>query len=296
MILYEKKIVYLSLYQDGTKRGSAGFAKISKEKDAYLMDIHIKVRAGIRDGRYSVWLAGGSREIDWGMITLQNGIGDEKRQFYVHEGFARFGEEEFAEKDICGILIRLDGEMQIAGYWQETESRLVPARELGLRAAGERMPEGIEERAETKESEEPIEIAEPKERLEGLGKTEILPEPACDDKWKQLQKCYKKIHPFGDERVFLTVEPKDFIILRAPYQRLVNNSFLLHGFYNYRHMILGPDKEIGEGDEICFYLGVPGTYFEREKMVAIMFGFEGFECDGPVEVGKFGYYMRRVEL
>ena len=96
--------------------------------------------------------------------------------------------------------------------------------------------------------------------------------------------------------MFLSVEPKDFIILRAPYQSLVNNSFLLHGFYNYRHMILGPDKEIGEGEGTCFYLGVPGTYFEREKMVAIMFGFEGFECGGPVEVGKFGYYMRKVEL
>ena len=60
-------------------------------------------------------------------------------------------------------------------------------------------------------------------------------------------------------------------------------------------MILGPDKELG-GDGNCYYLGVPGTYFEREKMVAIMFGFEGFECDGAVEIGKFGYYMRRVEL
>ncbi|MDE6186128.1 MAG: hypothetical protein K2G39_11985 [Lachnospiraceae bacterium] len=127
-------------------------------------------------------------------------------------------------------------------------------------------------------------------------KESILEEFASEDKWEQLQRCYKTVHPFGDERVFLSVEPKDFIILRAPYQRLVNNSFLLHGFYNYRHMILGPDKEIGEGDGTCFYLGVPGTYFEREKMVAIMFGFEGFECGGPVEVGKFGYYMRKVEL
>ena len=40
----------------------------------------------------------------------------------------------------------------------------------------------------------------------------------------------------------------------------------------------------------------PGAYFEREKMVAVMFGFEGFECGGAVENGKFGYYMRRVEV
>ena len=107
---------------------------------------------------------------------------------------------------------------------------------------------------------------------------------------------YPQIHPFGDERVFISIEPKDFIILQASYQKLVNNSFLLHGFYNYRYLILGPDKEMGNGSGECFYLGVPGTYFEREKMVAVMFGFEGYECAGPVELGKFGFYMRKVEL
>lgn len=116
----------------------------------------------------------------------------------------------------------------------------------------------------------------------------------AEDKWKQLGRLYSKVHPFGDEREFLTIEPKDFIILRAPYQKLVNNSFLLHGFYNYRHIILGicEEERMGSG----YYLGVPGTFYEREKMVAVMFGFEGFECKGPVETGKFGYFMRRVEL
>ena len=79
-------------------------------------------------------------------------------------------------------------------------------------------------------------------------------------------------------------------------QILINNSFLLHGFYNYRHLILGKDCRIGGGGDMCFYLGVPGVFFEREKMVAVMFGFEGFECAGPVEIGKFGYYLRSVEL
>lgn len=111
-----------------------------------------------------------------------------------------------------------------------------------------------------------------------------------EDKWEQILESYERIHPYGDERVYVKLEPKDFIILQAKYQHLVNNSFLLHGFYNYRYIILG--KEQGG-----YYLGVPGVFYEREKMVALMFGFEAFECPGgTARAGEFGYYLRKVEL
>lgn len=297
LILYEKKIVYLSLYQDGMKKASAGFVKLSREKEGYLLDIHIKNGTGILDGEYTICVAGRSREIDWGRITLQSGKAEEKKRFYVRGSFARFGEEEFEENDLCGILIHLNARQWIAGYWKDVEDFSVPAKEPELCTADERITSTkiTNENMVDENSTEEAAVNESERNWETDQKY-IAEQQASDDKWEQLLRCYKKVHPFGDDRVFLSVEPKDFIILQAPYQRLVNNSFLLHGFYNYRHMILGPDKEIGDGDGTCFYLGVPGTYFEREKMVAIMFGFEGFECDGAVEVGKFGYYMRRVEL
>ena len=54
-----------------------------------------------------------------------------------------------------------------------------------------------------------------------------------------------------------------------------------------------------------YYLGVPGTYYERECRIAEMFGFEGFEngearmhdeIDRVAHTGCFGYYMKRVEI
>lgn len=110
-----------------------------------------------------------------------------------------------------------------------------------------------------------------------------------EDKWEQILENYEKIHPYGDERIYVKLEPKDFIILQAKYQHLVNNSFLLHGFYNYRYVILGEEQD--------YYLGVPGVFYEREKMVALMFGFEAFECPGGIaKAGEFGYYLRKVEI
>lgn len=114
------------------------------------------------------------------------------------------------------------------------------------------------------------------------------------DKWEQLSKQYPHIHPFGDAREYLSITPRDFIILSRKYQNLVQNSFLLHGYYNYGHVIL---TKIKERDGESFYLGVPGVYFTREKQAALMFGFEGFEAGTEQAVdGGFGYYMKQVDI
>ena len=119
-------------------------------------------------------------------------------------------------------------------------------------------------------------------------------EPLHEDKWQQLCKDYPKVHPFPDKKTFLSVKPEDFIILQQEYQKLVNNSFLLHGFYNYGHMILG---KLTEEEEAPVYIGVPGVYYEREKQAARMFGFVGFEStEQPVQSGSYGYYMIEVKI
>lgn len=114
------------------------------------------------------------------------------------------------------------------------------------------------------------------------------------DKWEQLSRLYPKIHPFADKREFLSLTPRDFVVLARSCHILVQNSFLLHGYYNYGHVVLTRTENRGEE---TFYLGVPGVYFEREKQAALMFGFEGFEAaNEQAEEGGFGYYMKRVEI
>ncbi len=283
MFLYEKKIIYLSQYQNGVREAPAGFVKLLREKSACVLDIHIRPDIKLQERNYSLSLVLGNKEIEWETLSATGG------SFTLHRRLQLRGEricilqEEYEEKDWQGIVLYIDEQRKIAGYFREPES--ASEEEKDLCAADETSQHNFciqNDPVSDKDNS-------PNEKIQ-------VEEAISEDKWEQLQKSYQKVHPFGDERLFLSIEPKDFVILHAPYQKLVNNSFLLHGFYNYRHLILGPDKDIAGGKESRFYLGVPGTYFEREKMVAIMFGFEGFECDGAVEIGKFGYYMRRVEL
>ena len=114
------------------------------------------------------------------------------------------------------------------------------------------------------------------------------------DKWEQLRSIYPSVRPFGDDREYLRISPGDFVILKDRSYRLANNSFLLHGYFNYKHLILHRSARQGE---TIYFVGVPGNFYDKEKEVAILFGFESFECARePAKEGDYGYYMMRVEL
>lgn len=80
---------------------------------------------------------------------------------------------------------------------------------------------------------------------------------------------------------------------------LCNNSFLVHGFFNYHYLLL---KTVETGDKKRLFLGVPGIYEQPERMMALIFGFSEFEPE-PSEktgcktsssgdrTGTFGYWM-----
>ena len=152
-------------------------------------------------------------------------------------------------------------------------------------------PKAPQQEREIVEEREPQSEREESLPEKGIAARVVAAEEIREDKWEQILATYETIHPYGDGRVYVKLEPKDFVIMQGKYQHLVNNRFLLHGFYNYRYLILGKEQ----GKE--YYLGVPGVFYEREKMVALMFGFEAFDCEGGnASPGGFGYYLRRVEL
>lgn len=73
---------------------------------------------------------------------------------------------------------------------------------------------------------------------------------------------------------------------------LSNNSFLIHGYFNYQHLILKTVVESGEKKQ---YIGVPGIYEVPEKMMAMLFGFPEFESEETREPESeeqvFGYWL-----
>lgn len=116
--------------------------------------------------------------------------------------------------------------------------------------------------------------------------------------WKHFRKSYPKIQAFdytGDCEI-LTVKPQDIGLLPRETWNLGNNSFLLHGYYNYRYLILAKLQSPHGG---CRYLiGVPGHYYSNEKYMASMFGFPNFVLAKmqPAGDGRFGYWYTDIKL
>ena len=79
--------------------------------------------------------------------------------------------------------------------------------------------------------------------------------------------------------------------------KLANNHFLLHGYYNYHHLVSF------EKEGKC-WIGVPGLYFSGEQRAAGAFGFSQFmkPSDGELDLEEyeiedeehFGYWCRPV--
>jgi hypothetical protein len=108
---------------------------------------------------------------------------------------------------------------------------------------------------------------------------------------------YTRIYPFEDNEITscVKIEPKDIGFLSKDAWTLSNNSFLLHGYYSYQHLIFAKIKDRYG----CRYiLGVPGIYHNRERFMARMFGFESFKSIRKRELrqGDFGYWYIALSL
>lgn len=322
-MFYEKKIRYLNYFEEGERIKGSGFIK-SEARDAILrIEVAIKNPGGI-EGIFPVYLLGAEREAAIGEINLQENGGELRVTYQMAEGI---GETALSYDEWNGVRIPLASGRDILANWgiskRNTTSVDMQSAEKQKYKEEQNMEEaemGQKRTAEEKGAAEKNRIADEKKTYEEIGAAEekksIEEKRACEkrgavtdeteriaekriirlqeDKWLQLCTIYPHIKPFRDEREYLSITPSDFVLFPAADYRAAHNSFLLHGYYNYQHLVLARIERKGE---ILYYVGVPGNYFEKEKQVAIMFGFESFECaEEPAEYGDFGYYMMRTNI
>lgn len=300
--MYGREMIYLTLYQGNNRIGNAGYVKVDiRDEDATFHFMFRKIPDDIR-GEYPLrimedgaWKEGPGLLFRGGQDTAEKKSAPcgqiQQLQVLLEKGYRIEGKSKNcpaqAEREAAlpKVWTQQKEELQ-AGSGVMSTKRWTSQKEV---IQSER--EIVEEREPQPEREAPQPEREAPQPEKGIAARVVAAEEIREDKWEQILATYETIHPYGDGRVYVKLEPKDFVIMQGKYQHLVNNSFLLHGFYNYRYLILGKEQ----GKE--YYLGVPGVFYEREKMVALMFGFEAFDCEGGnTRPGGFGYYLRRVEL
>lgn len=126
------------------------------------------------------------------------------------------------------------------------------------------------------------------EKQEAKQKKETVLE-ASEMQETALQTWGEEMYPFEDDQMHWCrqIMPEDLSHLPMKHWSLAGNSFLMQGYYHYRHLIL---CETVNG---VAYVGVPGQYHRRECYLAGKFGFSLFKptLKKQLVIGDFGYWL-----
>ena len=168
-------------------------------------------------------------------------------------------------------------------------------RETGKKPEGDQMPlTGGEKHEKEKKSADEKEIkGEEIPEEEEMIEVEVEEEHDQAYIFRKLFTAKPNMYPFEDDEMEKCVQiaPGDFSDFPKEYWHMGSNTFLLQGYYNYRHLILARDSQ-------KVYVGIPGQYHRRDKYMADMFGFGRFKSilQKKERLGDFGYWMMEIEV
>lgn len=179
------------------------------------------------------------------------------------------------ETDVSGMDVTEEGEVEEREE-EEIEIEETKAEEIEKETAEEK-GEAQEDAAE--ESEAQKDVSEESITEHGMAVVEEL-----------FQK-RASFQPFPDGAIenCVMILPCDIVRLQQENWQVGRSSFLQHGFYQYRHLLLGRS---GDG---TYLLGVPGIDNPQEEYMAQMFGYEQFRRSARRDSDRnFGYWCREL--
>lgn len=308
---YQRFVSYIYGYVQGEKKESTGFVKVNARGSSCRIWIHMR-GFYLRDQKpYRAYLfvqqEGRLRGVLLGELKSRNG---------ALEWSAAADTDSLMGSGIClkqsrGIYIE-GNQRTFAAEWDDypVDVEHFEVLEKFTQPEGKADPEPViqEQEAElepesVKESElEPEQVVEAESEpeipvmAEALG-TEDRPEDSRWERWEYLTKHFPVMRcATGDDTLLCSIRLSVRELLGIPrdHWELGSNSFLLHGSYQYGHLLLlRHRREQG----VSYLIGVPGIYNEREQLLASMFGFEEFKViRGPgVRSGGLGYWCKTLE-
>ncbi len=199
--------------------------------------------------------------------------------------------------EVTGIQFQKDNGGRYLATWEEEEEaapeQMKPEQVPSMPEQVPSMPEQVSAMPE-KVPSMPEQVSETLQQVQNVLSGEEKSQEEMPQ--EEAEEVSSYIPP--SSRRYEKIQRQDLSRLPRREWRLANNSFLLHGFYNYHHLLY-----IEDGQEI--WIGVPGIYHEKEKAAATAFGFPEFWrlTDMELELSEeekntyedFGYWCRQVK-
>ena len=307
-------ICYLYEYQEGRRIRNIGFCKVETAEEGCAVSIHGKGWGMNSPRKLSLYLFW--RENGKCLGVYQGELGNVSPALNYRLSYTEEDVGSKARYDrVEGIILCGENGPRYAAVWTDEAvdiSRMEPAGKEEMTEEKEEQPEEPEEPNEEEPVPEENEMPDEQEEPAGVSYDvrEILPEESRELEEKEPEPFYfdeeeEDSKPEIAEQECQTtcrfrctkIQRQDLSRLIRREWQLANNSFLLHGYYNYHHLAF-----LQEGENL--YLGVPGVYSEKERRAAQAFGFPGFVnyeeemLDLPEgekeDRADFGYWCRQV--
>lgn len=303
---YKRFVSYIYEYVQGEKRESAGFVKVNARDGICKIQIHMKGFYIRGQKPYRAYVFTQRREQLSGQLLGELESMNGELEWNGSTSAEHLMNGSFGLEESRGVYIEGEGHIY-AAHWDDYPvdvDRFVP---LG-RSARQALAEPVGGMASwPKEKEEELKAAEleeekPTENQENLAspvnmekETELKPDTR-EEQWEYLTRHFPVMqYVDGGGAVMSSIRLDPQSLTRVPRDKweLGNNSFLLHGIYQYRHLLLLRRKT---ETEVTYYIGVPGMYNDQEQMMASMFGFQEFRMlkEPGVKQGSFGYWCRTL--
>lgn len=297
---------YLFEYDKGRKVRNVGFVKVEPGEKNCIIHIHGKGLRMQDDKNLNIYLF---YEEDGKCIGIWQGT-IENVNPAINYRLTYTSEEDGMSQhydQICGIILKTDRGRTYSAVWDDHMAKVedmtpwvkfeYPRPERSDLPDEELDEAGLAEPKEEAGLEEESELEQETTPEQGASEEEIRPEQNEPDEVKaQQMEERQELDSHNDSCGWKKISRSDLAKLPRCEWKLANNSFLLHGYYNYKHLMFIREEQR------CL-LGVPGIYHPREARAAATFGFVEFvpmakldaSWEEETDEENFGYWCRQVK-
>lgn len=286
---YQRFVTYMFRYENGKKMENCGFAKVEVRQQECRIQIQLK---GITADKTEVYLLNDNIDFPKGLFLGSMAVHDHMAGKVFGCSADHVNGTEYTISQIRGIYIVTGEDTFVASQWDDQETRWKNFRPWEVKPEDAPNATSIE-RKELQATQQTVTVSE-KNVSVTVGIEKML--SAWENEWERFTATHTLFCPFDeDDGVYaVKLQLQDFKVLPKQYHYLANNSFLLHGYYNYQMLLFG----YMEGEAKQWFLGIPGVFSNQEQLLAGIFGFPEFRTKQVTrqKTGEFGYWYRYLDM
>lgn len=300
----ERFITYMYAYENRTKGRNVGFVKVECRKDTCALEIHIR-NLGRFSGKCRTYLLMDENVIGVELGTMIISYGQGQAIYYFDRNDIE--QSGYRLEQVKAVRVECGSQEFLASCWSEEAGNWI-AQDISAFMKSENM-QADKVADQTQNSNGHTGILQTEPVKPNMAQHNMPHNSVYNPARANQQESNAQFNPgyYNSESGNLSqlentasqfpqsqidrIDLADIRRLFPTKQYYANNSFVIHGFMNYSHLIV-------KTEDNKKYLGVPGIYEKPEEMMAKLFGFTEFVDEkthsGSQTEGAFGYWLSQA--